>query len=115
MKRFIFLSAAFLLSTVAGAAERIEPGVVFVRPDGTKVRIAAETLLLDEADLASLDTLTRELEECREARDACERRQSDEMKPVRTWMYIALIAGAFAAGFCAEDHCGVFEGEFHPK
>lgn len=107
----IACGAVVLHGAPVEAAELIEPGIVLVRPDGTEVRIDRETILLHDEDVARLDGLLQELAVCREERDGCERRKADPA-PLRKWTVLAVIAGAFVAGFCAERQSPVLTEDF---
>lgn len=90
----------------ARAGELLDPGVLLVRPDGTEVRIEYESVLLEREDVAKLDSLLEELEECRKTREDCSR-EHETPRADRKWVFLATIAGAFAAGFCAHQQVKV--------
>lgn len=98
--------AVLFVSPRARAGERLAPGIVLTRPDGTQVRIGYETVLLDDEDVARLDGLLQELAECRESRDDCKREHA-KPRSDRMWVVLATIAGAFVAGFCAQQQVKV--------
>jgi hypothetical protein len=100
------LIAIAFTSTAANAGERLTPGVILVRPDGSEVVLEDEAFLLESEDVAKLDSLLAELKTCRESRDAC-KREHEQPRSDRMWVFLATLVGAFLAGFAAQQQVRV--------
>ena len=102
MSMLVFCGA-MAWSPSANAAERLEPGIRLVRPDGVEVVLDTERLLLDRNEVSNIVVLVRDLEACRQAWEGCEKRPSrPERRPIRWTIAVAVLAG-FSAGIVASE------------